>query len=258
MKIVIIGGTGHIGSKLVADLRRQGHEAVAASPSLGVNTITGQGLAGALDGASVVVDVSNSPSFDYAPAMGFFETSTRNLLAAEEAAGVGHHVALSVVGTERLAEVGYYRAKSAQKALVEASSIPHSVVLATQLFEFVRNIVDDATEGNTVRLAPVLFQPVAADDVARATGRVAVESPLNGVVEVAGPEESQLDVFVRRALNAWNDPREVLIDPQARFFGASLSEDSLDALVPRGHAIIGEIRFDDWLLESAPPQRKAA
>ena len=258
MKIVIIGGTGHIGAKLVANLSGQGHESVAASPSLGVNTITGEGLAGALEGASVVVDVSNSPSFDYAAALEFFETSTRNLLAAEEAAGVGHHVALSVVGAKRLPDVGYYRAKSAQEALVEASPIPHSIVHATQLYEFVKAIVQDATDGNTVRVAPALFQPIAADDVAKATGQVAVDSPINGIVEIAGPEQSQLDVFIRRALHAWNDPREVVIDPQARFFGARLSEDTLDALVPRGDAILGETRFDDWLRRPAAAERKAA
>lgn len=203
MRIVVIGGSGHVGSSLVANLSGQGHEAVAASPRMGVNTITGEGLAGALEGASVVVDVSNSPSFDYAPALEFFETSTRNLLAAEETAGVGHHVASSVVGTERLSEIGYFRAKIAQEALVKTSSIPYSVIYATQLFEFMRNIVEDATDGKTVRVAPVLFQPIAADDVAKVAGQVSVESAVNGIVEVAGPEQSRLEVFVRRALRAW-------------------------------------------------------
>jgi uncharacterized protein YbjT (DUF2867 family) len=222
---------------------------------LGVNTITGEGLAAALDGASVVVDVSNSPSFDYDTALEFFETSTRNLRAAEEAARVGHHVALSVVGTERLSEIGYFRAKVAQEALVEASSIPYTLVHATQLFEFIKDIVDDATDGNAVRVAPVLFQPVAADDVAKATGRVSVGSPVNGIVEVAGPEQSQLDAFVRRALRAWNDPREVVIDPQARYFGAVLGERTL---VPGDGAILGETRFDDWLSQSTATKRAAA
>jgi len=257
MKIVVMGGTGRIGQKLVADLSAQGHEAVAASPRLGVNAVTGEGLSAALEGASVVVDVSNSPKFDYETALEFFEASTRNLLAAEEAADVGHHVALSVVGSERLAEVGYYRAKNAQQALVEASSIPHSIVHATQLYEFIKGIVDDAADGSTVRVAPVLLQPVAAEDVARATSRVAMDPPLNGVVEVAGPERSGLDVFVRRALHAWNDRREVMTDPRAPFFGATLSEDKLDALVPSGQAILGEIRFDDWLRQSAAAQKKA-
>jgi uncharacterized protein YbjT (DUF2867 family) len=255
MKIVIIGGTGRVGSKLVANLSSQGHEAVAASPRLGVNTITGEGLAAALDGASVVVDVSNSPSFDYDTALEFFETSTRNLRAAEEAARVGHHVALSVVGTERLSEIGYFRAKGAQEALVEASSIPYTLVHATQLFEFIKDIVDDATDGNAVRVAPVLFQPVAADDVAKATGRVSVGSPVNGIVEVAGPEQSQLDAFIRRALRAWNDPREVVIDPQARYFGAVLGERTL---VPGDGAILGETRFDDWQSQSTATKRAAA
>jgi uncharacterized protein YbjT (DUF2867 family) len=258
MKIVVIGGTGRVGSKVVADLSGQGHEALAASPRRGVNSITGEGLAEALDGAAVVVDVSNSPSFDYAPALEFFETSTRNLLKAEEAAGVGHHVALSIVGIGRLPEVGYYRAKVAQEELIEASSIPHSIVHATQLFEFTKGVVDDAADGNTVRLVPALFQPVAAADVARATSHVSTGSPVNGIVEVAGPERSRLDVFIRRALRVWNDPREVLTDPDALFFGARLGADKLDALVPRGEAIIGEVRFDDWLGESADARREAA
>jgi uncharacterized protein YbjT (DUF2867 family) len=258
MKIVIIGGTGRIGSKLVAELSSQGHDAVAASPRLGVNTITGEGVAAALEGASVVVDVSNSPAYDYDTALEFFKNSTRNLSAAEEAAGVGHHVALSVVGARRLPEVGYYRAKSAQEALVEASSVPHSIVYATQLYEFVKDIVQSATEGNTVRVAPVLFQPIAADDVAKATGRVAVASPINGGVEVAGPERSQLEAFIRRALRAWNDPRTVVSDAQAPFYGATLTGDKLDALVPSGEAMFGEISFDDWLDQSNAARRAAA
>ena len=198
MKIVVIGGTGLIGSKLVTELSEHGHEAIAASPSLGVNTITGEGLAEALDGASVVVDVSNSPSFEYAAALEFFETSTRNLRAAEEAAGVGHHVALSVVGTERLSESGYFRAKIAQEALIKASPIPYSIVHATQFFESIKKIAEDATYGNTIVMAPVLSRPVAADDVAKAVGRVAMGAPVNGIVEVAGPEQFTFDMLIRR------------------------------------------------------------
>jgi uncharacterized protein YbjT (DUF2867 family) len=248
VKIVVIGGTRLIGSKLVTNLIEHGHEAVAASASLGVNTITGEGLAAALDGTPVVVDVSQSPSFEYAAALEFFETSTRNLRAAEKAAGVGHHVALAVVGTESLSESGYFRAKIAQEALIETSPIPYSIVHATQFFEFIKNIAQDATDGNTIRLAPVLFQPIAADDVAKAVGRVSVGTPVNGIVEVAGPEQFTLDILIRRFLGARNDPREVLTDPQARYFGAILSERSL---VPGDGAILGEIRFDDWLRQTA-------
>jgi len=248
MKIVVIGGTGLIGSKLVTNLNQQGHEAVAASPSRGVNTITGEGVAAAMEGASVVVDVSNSPSFEYRAALEFFQTSTRNLQAAETAAGVGHHVALSVVGTDRLAESGYFRAKIAQEALIRASSIPYSIVHATQFFEFVKNIADDATDGNTVRLAPVLFQPMASDDVATAVGRIAVGAPVNGVIEVGGPEQFRFDALIRHFLGSRNDPREVVPDPEALYFGAVLAERTL---VPEGDAILGETRFDDWLSQSA-------
>jgi uncharacterized protein YbjT (DUF2867 family) len=244
LKIVVVGGTRLIGSKLVTQLIEHGHEAVAASPSLGVNTFTGEGLAVALDGAAVVVDVSQSPSFEDATALGFFETSTRNLRSAETAAGVGHHVALAVVGTERLSESGYFRAKIAQEALIRASPIPYSIVHATQFFEFTKNIAQDATDGNVVRLPPVLFQPVAADDVAEAVGRVSAGAPLNGIVEVAGPEQFTLDMLIRRFLDARNDPREVLTDPQARYFGVVLSQRTL---VPGDGAILGKIRFDDWL-----------
>ena len=254
MKIVVIGGTGLIGSKLVTKLSEHGHEAVPAAPSLGVNTITGEGLAAALDGASVVVDVSNSPSFEYAAALEFFETSTRNLRAAEEAAGVGHHVALSVVGTDSLSESGYFRAKIAQEALIKVSPIPYSIVHATQFFEFIKSIIDSATDGNTVRLAPVLFQPMAADDVAKAVSRVSVGSPVNGIVEVAGPEQFHLDSLIRRVLSARNDPREVLADAQARYFGAVLSERTL---VPGDGAILGETRFDDWLSQSTTAEPAA-
>jgi uncharacterized protein YbjT (DUF2867 family) len=248
MKIVVIGGSGLIGSKLVTELGEHGHEAVAASPDSGVDTLTGDGLAEALEGASVVVDVSNSPSFEDAAVLEFFETSTRNLLAAEAAAGVGHHVALSVVGTERLSESGYFRAKIAQEKLIRDSSIPYSIVHATQFFEFIKSIAATATEGNTVRLAPVLIQPMAADDVARAVGRVSVGSPVNGIVEVAGPEQFRLDELIRRGLSARNDPREVIADPHARYFGAELSERTL---VPGDDARLGETRFEDWLSQPA-------
>jgi len=252
VKIVVIGGTGLIGSKLVTNLSEYGHEAVAASPRLGVNTITGEGLAAALDGASVVVDVSNSPSFEYAAALEFFETSTRNLTAAEESGGVKHHVALSVVGTQQLSESGYFRAKIAQEALITASPIPYTIVHATQFFEFIESIADEATKGNTIRLAPVLFQPIAADDVAKAVGRIAVGAPANGIVEIAGPEQSHLDTFIRHVLRARDDPREVLSDPKARYFGAALSERTL---VPGPGAILGETRFDDWLNSSTTPKQ---
>jgi uncharacterized protein YbjT (DUF2867 family) len=244
MKIVVIGGSGLIGSKLVTSLGELGHEAVAASPEFGVDTLTGDGLAEALEGASVVVDVSNSPSFEDAAVLEFFETSTRNLLAAEAAAGVEHHVALSVVGTERLSESGYFRAKIAQEKLIRDSSIPYSIVHATQFFEFIKSIAAAATEGDTVRLAPVLIQPMAADDVARAVGQVATGSPVNGIVEVAGPEQFRLDELIRRGLRARNDPREVIADPHARYFGAELRERTL---VPGDGARLGETRFADWL-----------
>jgi uncharacterized protein YbjT (DUF2867 family) len=248
MKIVVIGGSGLIGSKLVTQLDEHGHEAVAASPDSGVNTLTGDGLAEALDGAAVVVDVSNSPSFDDAAVLEFFETSTSNLMAAEAAAGVGHHVALSVVGTERLSESGYFRAKIAQEKLIRDSSIPYSIVHATQFFEFIKSIAAAATDGNVVRLAPVLIQPIAADDVARAMGQISVGSPVNGIVEVAGPEQLRLDQLIRRGLSARNDPREVIADPHARYFGAELSERTL---VPGDDARLGATRFEDWLSQPA-------
>jgi uncharacterized protein YbjT (DUF2867 family) len=254
MKIVVIGGTGLIGSKLVAKLTEHGHEAIAASPDSGVNTLTGEGLAEVLEGASVVVDVSNSPSFEDAAVLEFFETSTRNLLAAEAAAGVGHHVALSVVGTDRLSESGYFRAKIAQEKLITESSIPYSIVHAPQFFEFVKSIAQAATDGDTVRLAPVLIQPIAADDVASAVGRTAVGSPVNGTVEVAGPEQFRLDELIRRGLSARNDPREVVADPSARYFNAVLSE---RILLPGDDAVIFETRFEDWLSLSAPAEHPA-
>ena len=249
MRIVVIGGSGLIGSKLVAMLSEQRHEAVAASPRSGVNTLTGEGLAEVLEGASVVVDVSNSPSFEDAAVMEFFTTSTRNLLTFEVAAGVGHHVALSVVGTERLSVSGYFRAKIAQEKLIKESSIPFSIVHATQFFEFVASIADAATDGNTVRLAPVLIQPMAADDVASAVARITMGTPVNGTVEVAGPEQFRLDELVRRGLLARGDPRELVADPHAHYYGAELSERTL---VPSDDARLGETRFEDWLSRSSP------
>jgi len=248
MKIVVIGGTGLIGSKVVAKLSEHGYDAVAASPALGVNTITGEGVAEVLKGASVVVDVSNSPSFEDAAVMEFFKTSTGNLLGYEGAAGVGHHVALSIVGADRLPDSGYMRAKVAQEKLIKDSSIAYSIIHATQFFEFLKGIADSSTEGNTVRLPSVRFQPVAADDVASTVGKVAIEPPLNGIVELAGPEQFRFDDFIRRGLNAWKDPREVIADPHARYFGTELSEDSL---VPVNDAMLGEVRFEDWLPRSA-------
>ena len=244
MKIVIVGGTGLIGAKLVARLREEGHDAVPASPASGVNTLTGEGLAEVLAGAAVVVDVSNSPSFDDAAVLDFFQTSTANLLAAEATAGVGHHVALSVVGTDRLAESGYFRAKIVQEKLIERSLVPYSIVHATQFFEFIEAIADAATDRETVRLAPVLIQPIAADDVARALASVAVAPPMNAVVEVAGPEQFRLDDLVRRKLSVRGDPRDLVADPRARYFGAALSERTL---IPGDDAALGEIRFVDWL-----------
>jgi uncharacterized protein YbjT (DUF2867 family) len=248
MKIVIIGGTGLIGSKLVTRLRAQGHLAVPASPNTGVNTLTGEGLAQALTGAAVVIDVSNSPSFEDAAVVKFFETSTANQLTAEAAAGVGHHVALSIVGCDRVPESGYLRAKVAQEKLIRNSSIPYSIVRATQFFEFVKRITDEATVGNTVRIPPVLFQPMAADDVANAVYMVAVGPPLKDIVDVAGPEQFRFDELISLGLRACRDPREVVADPHARYFGAELSE---RMLVPDAEARLGEIRFEDWLRQSA-------
>ena len=255
MKIVVIGGTGLIGSKLVKKLRDHGHEAVAASPSSGVNSVTGEGLADALKGVSVVVDVTNSPSWDDAAVLKFFETSTRNLLGYEAAAGVGHHVALSVVGTERLLESGFFRAKLAQENLIKASSIPYSIVRATQFFEFVKQIADFSTMGNQVRLPPALFQPMAADDVSAAIARVATGSPVNGTVEIGGPEKFRLDELARRDLAARQDPREVIADPQARYFGIAVTDKSL---VPGDNAQLGETHFNDWLTQSTRQAKKSA
>jgi len=244
LRVVVIGGTGLIGSKLVTKLVEHGHEAIAASPNSGVNTVTGEGLDEVLRGASVVVDVSNSPSFDDAPAMDFFTTSTRNLLATEARAGVRHHVALSVVGLERLEQSGYMRAKMKQEELIKGSSIPYSIVHATQFFEFIKAIGDAATEGNIARLAPVLIQPVAADDVASTLGRVATDEPLDGMIEVAGPEQFRLDELVRKALALRNDPRQVIADPDARYFNAALGERTL---LPGDGARLGATTLKEWL-----------
>ena len=252
MKLVIIGGTGLIGSKLVAGLRAQGHDAVPASPDTGVNTLTGEGLAEALQGASVVIDVSNSPSFEAKAVMEFFTTSTRNLLSAAALAEVTHYVALSVVGTERIPDSPYLRAKGAQETLIKGGRIPYSIVHATQFFEFVKRIADEATVGTTVRVPPVLFQPMAADDVAQAVARVAVGTPVNGTVEVAGPQQFRFDEVIRQGLAAQHDPREVVADPHARYFGAELGERSL---IPWGEARLGEIRFGEWLGQPGLPGR---
>ena len=248
MKIIVIGGSGLIGSKLVKSFSEKGHEVISASPQSGVNTLTGQGLAGVLKNAQVVVDVSNSPSFEDAAVMEFFRTSTGNLLSHEKAAGVRHHVALSIVGVDRLPECGYFRAKMAQEKLIKESSIPYSIIRATQFFEFVKGIADGATEDNKVHMAPVLFQPIAADDVAIAVGRVALDPPLNGTVEIAGPEQFRFDELIRQELRASNDPREVIADPHGRYFGAELKERSL---VPESGARLGETRFADWRKRSA-------
>jgi uncharacterized protein YbjT (DUF2867 family) len=248
MKIVIIGGSGLIGSKVVSCLRGHGHQAVPASPDTGVDTITGEGLSQVLSDATAVVDVSNSPSFDDGAVLKFFETSTRNLLDGEAAAGVRHHVALSIVGCDRVPESGYLRAKVAQEKLIRSSPIPYSIVRATQFFEFFKRIADEATDGNNVRIPPVLFQPMAAADVAKVVCEIAGESALNGVIETAGPEQYRFDEFIRLALGERHDSREVIADPKARYFGAILSE---RMLVPDGDARLGEIRFEDWLGQSA-------
>jgi uncharacterized protein YbjT (DUF2867 family) len=248
MKIVVIGGSGLIGSKLVNKLRERGHEAVAASPDSGVNTLTGQGLAEALKSAAVVVDVSNSPSWEDSAVLNFFETSTRNLLTHEAAAGVGHHVALSVVGTDRLSESGYFRAKIAQEKLIKGSSIPYSIVHATQFFEFLKGLADISVVDGKVRLPHVLFQPMAAEDVASAVASVAVGPPVNGVVEIGGPEQFRVDDLVRRRLAALKDPREVIADPNALYSGAKVSERTL---VPGNNARLGPTRFETWLTQSS-------
>ena len=244
MKLVVIGGTGLIGSRLVTRLRQGGHEAMPASPDTGVNTLTGEGLVEVLHGASIVVDVSSSPSFEEQAVMEFFTTSTRNLLRYAAAAGITHYVALSVVGTERIPDSPYLRAKNAQEALITNGAIPYTIVHATQFFEFVERIADEATVGTTVRLPPVLIQPMAADDVAEALARVALEAPVNGTVEVAGPEQFRFDDLIRQGLGARQDPRDVVVDPRARYFGADLGERSL---IPSGTARLGTIHFQQWL-----------
>ncbi len=247
MKIVVIGGTGLIGSKLVKKLREHGQEVVAASPASGVNSVTGEGLADALKDASVVVDVTNSPSWEDAAVLEFFQTSTRNLLEYGAAAGVRHHIALSVAGTERLLESGFFRAKLAQENLIKASSIPYTIIRATQFFEFIKPIADLSTEGNEVRLPSVLFQPMAADDVAIAIARIAMGSPVNATVEIGRPEQFRLDQAVRQDLAARKDPRQVISDPHARYYGIKVSERTL---VPDDDARLGETRFEDWLTQS--------
>jgi uncharacterized protein YbjT (DUF2867 family) len=248
MKIVVIGGTGLIGSKVVSCLKAEDHEAVAASPDSGVNTLTGEGLAEVLVGASVVIDVSNSPSFEDQAVLEFFATSTTNLLAAEYDAGVRHHVALSVIGSDRLPESGYLRAKVAQEKLISDSSIPFSIVHATQFFEFALRIADEATDGEVIRLPHVLFQPIAADDVAAVVCEISQGPPADGVIEVAGPEQFRFDESIQQALTAKGDPRTVVADPKARYFGTELDEGSL---VPTNPLHLGEIRFSDWLAQ--PP-----
>ena len=244
MKIVVIGGSGLIGAKLVANLRQVGHEVVAASPRSGVNAVTGEGLAQGLAGARVVVDVANAPSFEDKAVLEFFEKSGRNLLAAEAAAGVGHHVALSVVGTERLLASGYFRAKMAQETLIKAAKIPYTIVRATQFFEFVSAIAQEATKGETVRLSPALVQPIVSDDVAAVLAEVAVAAPVNGMIEVAGPESLPLNQLVGQFLAANKDPRKVVPDPKARYYGIELNDQSLR---PGANPRLGATRFADWL-----------
>jgi uncharacterized protein YbjT (DUF2867 family) len=246
MKIVVIGGTGLIGSKTVAILRQGGHEVVAASPESGINTITGEGLKEVLAGGQVVIDLENSPSFEDKAVLEFFETSGRNLLAAEVAAGVGHHVALSIVGIDR-SDNGYFRAKVAQEKLIVASGMPYTIIRSTQFMEFLRGIADSGTEGNKVRIATGLFQPIAADDVAVDVADVALAEPQNGIVEIAGPERAPFNEIIARYLKAINDPREVLPDPEARYFGGRVEELSL---VPLGEARLGRIGFDEWFRSS--------
>jgi uncharacterized protein YbjT (DUF2867 family) len=248
MKIVIIGGTGLIGTKLAAKLRAKGHEVVAASPNTGVNTITREGLAEALSGAQVVVDVANSPSFEDKAVLEFFETSSRNLLAAEAAAGVGHHVALSVVGTDRLPESGYLRAKLAQEKLIEAAKIPFTILRSTQFFEFVGPIVQAADKGGEIHLSPALLQPIASDDVVAVLAELTLGQPVNGIVEVAGPEKVPLDALARQHLAAKGDRRQVIADVHARYFGTELNDKSL---TPGDHPRLGALRFEDWLSRSS-------
>jgi uncharacterized protein YbjT (DUF2867 family) len=247
MKIVVIGGTGLIGSKTVAILRQGGHEVIAASPKSGINTITGEGLKEALAGAQVVIDLANSPSFEDKAVMEFFETSGRKLLAAETAAGVGHHVALSIVGTDRTPDNGYFRAKVAQEKLIEASGIPYTIIRATQFMEFLGAIAASSADGNLIRVSPGLFQPIAADDVAANVADVALAAPRNGIVEIAGPERAPFNEIIARYLKAVGDPREVVRDPEARYWGGRVEERSL---VPLGEALLGRIGLDEWLRRS--------
>jgi uncharacterized protein YbjT (DUF2867 family) len=249
VKIVVLGGTGLIGSKIVNLLRADGHEVVAASPSKGINSITGEGLTEALKGGQVVVDVTNSPSFEDKAVLDFFETSTRNVLAAEAKTGVGHHIALSIVGSERLPASGYLRAKVAQEKLIKASPIPYTIVRATQFFEFVGRIADEATSGQSVHLPPVLFQPIFSDDLAATVAKVAVAKPSNGTIEVAGPDAIPFDEVVRQYLVAKHDPRTVVIDEQAHYFGTTLEKRSL---VPGENALLGSCHFADWLSRTDP------
>jgi uncharacterized protein YbjT (DUF2867 family) len=252
MKIVVIGGTGLIGSAIAEKLKQKRHEVVAAAPSSGVNTITGEGLTEALAGADVVIDVANSPSFEDRAAMDFFQTAGRNLTAAEVAAGVRHHVALSVVGTERLQDSGYFRAKLAQERLIKSSPIPYTLIHATQFFEFVRAIAQFSTEGDTVRLPPVLFQPIAAEDVASAVAEAALAKPANDTIEVAGPDRFRLDEPVRKVLDYDNDTRKVSVDPTAPYFGIKVGDETL---IPGAGARLGSTRFDWWLTHVPPPGR---
>jgi len=254
MKIVVIGGTGLIGSKTVAQLQQRGHEAVAAAPNTGVNTITGDGLAAALAGAVVVIDVSNSPSLGEKEAMDFFGTSARNIAAAERTAGVGHHVALSVVGTDRLQDSGYFRAKLAQERMIADAGIPYSLVHATQFFEFIRSIAQTSTVGDEVHVPPVAFQPMAADDVASAIVEVALGEPVNGLVEIAGPETFTMDEAVGRVLAFDRDPRTIIADPAAPYFGVQVNDRSL---VPGPGARLGTTRLDWWVEHVPPPPRMA-
>jgi uncharacterized protein YbjT (DUF2867 family) len=247
MKIVVIGGTGLIGSKAVSILRQGGHEVIAASPKTGVNSITGEGLQEAMAGTQVVIDLANAPSWEDQAVLEFFETSGRNVHAAEAAAGVRHHVAVSIVGTDRMPDNGYFRAKAAQEKLIEASGIPYTIIRATQFMEFLGGIADAGAQGSTVRLSPGLFQPIAADDVAAITADVALAAPRRGIVEIAGPERAPLYEFVARYLRAVGDPREVVGDPEARYFGGRVEERSL---VPLGDARLGRIGLDEWLRRS--------
>jgi uncharacterized protein YbjT (DUF2867 family) len=253
MKIVVIGGTGLIGSKLVEKLREAGEDPLSASPDSGVDTLTGEGLAQALEDARVVVDVSNAPIWDDAAVLEFFQTSTRNVLAGEVSAGVSHHVALSVVGTERLLESGYFRAKLAQEEAIKAGPIPFTIIRATQFFEFIGRIADSNSDGETVRVPPVLVQPEAADDIAVALAVAAVGAPVNGTVELAGPERFRLDELTRRVLSATGDARRVTADGGARYFGAELDDGSL---IPGDDARIAPTRFEDWLATSTPKQTR--